>query len=351
MLGYQTIKSLLFKLDPETAHHVAEFFLKNYMLFYPVINYMTSKNFVHDKRLNQTVDGITYLNPVGLAAGFDKNATMFHSLPALGFGFVEIGTFTPLPQPGNDKPRLFRFPEHESLQNAMGFNNEGAEKIAKRVAARYPFATPLGINIGKNKITPPEKAIDDYVTLTDTFKDKGDFFIINISSPNTPGLRDLQNEGFIKELLGKMKPLTDKPIYLKIAPDLDLATAKTLIGAAIEAGVNGVVANNTSNDYSLLPNAKDFGGISGEVIREKSFAFFDAIAKEFFGKTTLISVGGISTAEEAYRRIRAGAQLVEVYSGLIFKGPAMVREINKGLVKLLEQDGFKHVADAVGADR
>lgn len=351
MLNYQSLKSMLFKLDPENAHHVAEFFLKNYTLFYPVINYMTQKNFVIDPKLEQAVDGITYLNPVGLAAGFDKNATMFPALPALGFGFVEIGTFTPLPQPGNDKPRLFRFPEAESLQNAMGFNNDGMEKIARRVKKRYPFAIPLGINIGKNKVTEAEKAIDDYVRLTEKFKETSDFFIINISSPNTPGLRDLQNEGFIKELLGRMRPITPKPIYLKIAPDLELDTAKALIGAAIEGGISGVIANNTSNDYSLLENAKDFGGISGEVIREKSFEFFDAIAAEFYKKTTLISVGGISTPEEAYRRIKAGAALVEVYSALIFKGPSLVRNINEGLIRLMEQDGYTHISQAVGASR
>ncbi len=351
MLNYQTIKSLLFKLDPENAHHVAEFFLKNYTLFYPVINYMAQKNFVIDPKLEQEVDGIRYLNPVGLAAGFDKNATMFQSLPALGFGFVEIGTFTPLPQKGNDKPRLFRFPEAESLQNAMGFNNEGMEKIARRVKKRFPFTIPLGINIGKNKVTEAEKAIEDYIRLTERFKETSDFFIINISSPNTPGLRDLQNEGFIQELLGKMRPITPKPIYLKIAPDLELDTAKALIQAAIEAGVSGVIANNTSNDYSLLQNAKDFGGISGEVIREKSFAFFDAIAAEFYKKTTLISVGGISSAEEAYRRIKAGASLVEVYSALIFKGPSLVKNINEGLVRLMEEDGYSHISQAVGASR
>jgi len=351
MLNYQMLKSLLFKLDPENAHNVAEFFLKNYLLFFPVINYMTQKNFITDPRLEQEVDGITYLNPVGLAAGFDKNATMFPSLPALGFGFVEIGTFTPLPQKGNDKPRLFRFPEANSLQNAMGFNNDGMEKIARRVKKRYPFAIPLGINIGKNKVTEADKAIDDYVRLTEKFKETSDFFIINISSPNTPGLRDLQNEGFIKELLGRMRPLTPKPIYLKIAPDLDLETAKALIGAAIDSGVSGVIANNTSNDYSLLENAKDFGGISGEVIREKSFAFFDAIAAEFYKKTTLISVGGIASAEEAYRRIKAGASLVEVYSALIFKGPSLVKSINEGLLDLMEKDGFTHISQAVGAAR
>lgn len=351
MLDYSSIKSLLFKLDPENAHAVAEFFLKNYSLFYPFINYMTGKNFIDDERLHQEVDGIGYLNPVGLAAGFDKNATMFPSLPALGFGFAEIGTFTPLPQKGNDKPRLFRFPEKESLQNAMGFNNDGMEKIARRVAKSFPFATPVGINIGKNKLTKTENAIGDYLKLTNKFKDLSDFFIINISSPNTPGLRDLQNEGFIKELLTKMRPITPKPIYLKIAPDLELDTAHALIEAAIASGVSGVIANNTSNDYTLMDNAKDFGGLSGEVIREKSFTFFDIIAESFYKKTTLISVGGIASGDEAYRRLKAGASLLEVYTALIFKGPSLVRTINEGILKNMERDGFSHISQVIGAAR
>jgi len=351
MIDYQMIKSLMFRFDPETAHAVAEFFLKNYRLFSPAINYMAKNNFVTDGRLAQEIDGIKYLNPVGLAAGFDKNATMFQSLPALGFGFVEIGTFTPLPQSGNEKPRLFRFPEQETLQNAMGFNNDGMHKIAKRVEKRFPFAVPLGINIGKNKVTPSENAIDDYVKLTGKFKDIGDFFIINISSPNTPGLRDLQNEGFIRELIGQIKPITEKPVYLKIAPDLELDTANSLISASIEAGISGIVANNTSNDYSLLDGAKDFGGISGKAIREKSFNFFDEIASSFFKKTTLISVGGIDSADEAYRRIKAGASLVEVYTALIYKGPSLVRKINEGILNRLQEDGFSHISQAVGASR
>ncbi|MDQ1339191.1 MAG: dihydroorotate dehydrogenase [Campylobacterota bacterium] len=351
MLDYQTIRSLMFKLDPETAHSVAEFFLKNYKLFSFAINLMARNNFVCDEKLTQEIDGITYINPVGLAAGFDKNATMFQSLPALGFGFVEIGTFTPLPQAGNEKPRLFRFPEQESLQNAMGFNNDGMHKIAQRVQKKYPFAIPLGINIGKNKITPADKAIDDYFKLVQKFSEIGDFFIVNVSSPNTPGLRDLQNESFIKELIEKIKPITNRPIYLKIAPDLHLDIANELIFAAVEAGASGIIANNTSNDYSLLENAKDFGGISGRVICEKSFEFFDEIASNFYGKTTLISVGGIDSADEAYKRIKAGASLVEIYTALIFNGPSLVKNINEGILKNLKRDGFNHISQAVGASR
>jgi len=342
MFDYEMFKKILFKLDPEVAHSLAEFMLKNYKLFSFCINHFAKENFVNSPVLNQEVDGITYKNPVGLAAGFDKNATMFRSLMALGFGFVEIGTLTPYPQNGNAKPRLFRYPEFNSLQNAMGFNNEGMQKIYNRVKENYPFVIPIGINIGKNKTTPEDKAIDDYLKLTEKFSKVGDFFVINISSPNTPGLRDLQNENFLKELLPKMREITTKAIYLKIAPDMSYDNAFAIIENAISHQVSGIIINNTSIDYSLLPNAKNFGGISGEVIKEKSREFFKQIAKEFFKKTTLISVGGIDSAEEAYERIKLGASLVEVYTALVFKG------INNQLVTHLRQDGFKNIKEAIG---
>jgi len=351
MLSYDAIKPWLFKLDPERAHHLTEYAARagKYCSF--MANRLIEENFITDPMLSQEYFGKTFLNPVGLAAGFDKNATMFPSLPMAGFGFIEVGTITPLPQVGNDKPRLFRFPEAEAVQNAMGFNNDGMEKIASRVEKRYPFSLPLGINIGKNKMTSAEEAISDYEKLVQRFKLVSDFFIVNISSPNTPGLRDLQNEGFIKELLERLKRLSDVPILIKIAPDMEIDQALSLIGVAIDEGVDGIIANNTSNDYDLLENAKDFGGISGAVITEKSREFFDKIAEVYYGKTFLVSVGGISDAKEAYRRIRAGANLVEVYTSLIFKGPSLVKQINLGLIDYLKSDGFTSIHEAIGVDR
>ena len=349
-MDYQTIKRILFHFEPETAHHIAEmaFELLGFCPF--CLDYLQKRYLIEDERLTQNLLGTTFKNPAGLAAGFDKNATMVKTLHALGFGYVEVGTITPKPQEGNPKPRLFRYPEYESLQNAMGFNNEGASIIKERLKRIYPAMFPIGVNIGKNKTTPQEKALDDYAFLIETFKDLSNYLVINISSPNTPNLRDLQNEKFIGELFAMAKEMTNTPILLKIAPDMSEKNAITLCQKAIEAGASGIIATNTSIDYSLLPRAKDFGGISGKVIKEKSFSIFKAIAKELFGKTTLISVGGIDSAEEAYKRIKAGANLVQIYSAFIFQGPKLLKDINEGLIALMQKDGFSSINEAVGAD-
>ncbi len=348
---YEYLKKIMFMFDPETAHNIAEFAIKNGYILCPVaFSSYAKKHFVEDEILHQEIEGIKFLNPLGLAAGFDKNATMIKGLTALGFGHIEYGTLTPKPQDGNPKPRLFRYPELNSIQNAMGFNNDGADKIASRIKKLYPFATPLGANIGKNKVTPLKDALSDYEVLIEKFKDLCDYFVINISSPNTKGLRDLQNEEFIKSLFNMGTKKTSKPIFLKLAPDMPVETAIKLSLTAKENGAKGIVATNTTTDYSLLPNAKDFGGISGEVLKEKSYNFFKEIAKELFGKITLISVGGIDSSEEAYKRIKAGASLIQIYSSFIFNGPGGIEEINRGLVKLLKKDGFNHINDAIGYD-
>jgi dihydroorotate dehydrogenase len=246
---------------------------------------------------------------------------------------------------------MFRHIEEESIQNAMGFNNQGAYKVVKRVQKRYPFSTPIGINIGKNKVTSDKEAINDYIYLIKSFNGLGDYFVINISSPNTPGLRDLQNEEFITELFSKAKALTDKPILLKIAPDMTLKDAVALATLAVKKGADGIIATNTTIDYSLVKHPKDIGGISGAVLKQKSFEIFEAIAKKLYGKTTLISVGGIDSAQEAYKRIKAGASLVQIYSGLIFHGPDMIMNINKALIELIKADGYTNITEAIGADR
>ena len=351
MFDYESIKPWLFKMQPENAHNLAELFLRSASYCPPLFNYWTSKHFVTHPILTQNLFGRTFSNPVGLAAGFDKNATMFHGVMAMGFGFTEIGTLTPKPQEGNPKPRMWRHIEEESVQNAMGFNNDGLFRISNRLKNIYPFSTPIGVNIGKNKVTPDDKALKDYTTLIKALHEYADYMVINISSPNTPGLRDLQNEAFISELFSEAKAITQKPILLKIAPDMSEDQAINLCSHAVESGADGIIATNTTVDYSLVSEPEDRGGLSGEVLREKSFHLFDSIARELYGKTTLISVGGISTPEEAYRRIRAGASLIQVYSGLIFKGPEMIEEINSGLIDLLSADGFQSISEAIGADR
>ncbi len=351
MFEYESIKPWLFKLQPESAHTVVAVLLRSARFLSPLFNGWISKHFVTHPSLKQELFGRTFLNPVGLAAGFDKNATLFHGVLALGFGFSEIGTLTPKPQEGNPRPRLWRHIEEESLQNAMGFNNDGLFRISHRLKNIYPFSTPIGVNIGKNKTTSEENAIRDYTTLIKALHEYADYMVINISSPNTPGLRDLQNEEFITQLFSEAKSITSKPILLKIAPDMSEDQAVALCVHAVNSGADGIIATNTTIDYSLVSDPEEVGGISGEVLRERSFYIFDAIARELYGKTTLISVGGISTPEEAYRRIRAGASLVQLYSALVYKGPEVVEEINSGLIDLIAQDGFTSITEAIGADR
>jgi len=351
MINYQSIKPLLFRLQPESAHHLAESVLRLPNICQIPFNSFLNSHFITDDVLKQELFGRSFLNPVGLGAGFDKNATMIRGMQILGFGYTEIGTVTPKPQDGNPKPRMFRHIEEESLQNAMGFNNEGAYKVVKRLQERFPFTTPIGINIGKNKVTPEAEAISDYIHLIKAFNGLGDYFVINISSPNTPGLRDLQNEAFITELFTQAKALTDMPILLKIAPDMSVEDAIALTTMAVAKGADGIIATNTTIDYSLVSNPKDIGGLSGAVLKEKSFKLFEAIAKELYGKTTLISVGGIDSAQEAYKRIKAGASLVQIYSGIVFHGPDMIMNINKKLIELIKADGYANITEAIGADR
>ncbi len=350
LFSYQTLKSILFKVNPETAHSLGGLGLKIAPYTPFVSNFFKNTYFIENEILRQELFGKTFHNPIGLAAGFDKNGEYIKAMPSLGFGFTEIGTITPKPQAGNARPRLFRLKEDRSIQNAMGFNNRGAEFMLKQLSKVKNFDYPIGINIGKNKLTPENEALNDYKTLLETFKNSGDYIVINISSPNTPGLRDLQNEKFITDLFTMAKEITTQPIFLKIAPDMEAQDAIDLCTSAVNAGAAGIIATNTTIDYSLTKHAKDFGGISGALVREKSYELFKAIGKELYGKTILISVGGIETAEDAYRRIKAGATLIQIYSMLIYNGPIMIKEINEGLIKLLKADGYQHISEAIGAD-
>ncbi len=317
----------------------------------PVRGALVRRNLVDDPRLRQTLFGRQIPNPVGLAAGLDKDAAAVRGMAALGFGFLEVGTVTPLAQPGNPRPRLFRFPAAESLQNAMGFNNGGMDAMSRRLEAVYPLEVPLGINIGKNKATPPDRALDDYEILMRGLAHLGDYLVVNLSSPNTPGLRDLQNETFVRSVLGLAKEITSKPVLVKIAPDLDPDTAADLSEVAVEAGAAGIIATNTTTEYALLPGCRDFGGLSGKVLKEKSFRVFETVARRLFGRTVLISVGGIDSGAEAWRRLRAGASLVQVYTALIYEGPGLVRRINREILGLMEREGVGNVREVIGIAR
>lgn len=353
MLGYQTLRPFIFQTNPETAHTIIETLGKIAPKIPTLLPLLSYRNCIKDSLLHQEIDGMRFYNPVGLAAGFDKNATMIESLCAFGFSHLELGAVTPLAQSGNDKPRLWRHIQEESIQNAMGFNNEGMSVVNARLKTLSPFAIPLGINIGKNKATPQEDALKDYLTLAQNFAQTSDYLSVNLSSPNTPNLRELQNNDFIQNLLGKICEVYPKPIYLKIAPDLEIDSALGLVEAAINSGARGIIATNTTLDYSLVAQPQDKGGISGKVLAPKSREMLKQIALMLKGKNqkaTLISVGGIADAQEAYTRIRLGANLVQVFSALIFKGPSLVRKINLELKNYLERDGFNHISEAIGVD-
>lgn len=341
------IKNILFRFDAENAHNVSMLFLRLLNAF-PILNFKSNEHFIINNMLKDKIDGMNFLNPLGMAAGFDKNANVVRALASFGFAFTEVGTITPNAQNGNAKPRIFRHEDEFSLQNSLGFNNCGSQIIRNNLNKVYPFATPIGVNIGKNANVPQEFAISDYIHMIKHFANVGAYITMNLSSPNTKNLRDLQNEDFVKELFTQAKQISDKPMYLKIAPDLEADDAIKISLQAIQSGADGIIATNTSNDYSLVNNAMSLGGISGLALKEKSFNLFKTIAKELYGKTTLISVGGIDSADEAYRRIKHGASLVQVYTAFIYKGYNLAKDINLGLIELLKKDGYSHISEARG---
>lgn len=349
-MNYDTLKKIFFRFDPETAHKIAEFGLRALYATPGGLEALAKFGVYKDEILTQNIWNLSFDNPVGIAGGFDKNATMIAPLAALGFGHIDFGTFTPRPQSGNEKPRLFRLVSEQSIQNAMGFNNEGADVIERRVRKIYPFVIPIAANIGKNKATSNEDALSDYEALGRKFNGLCDFFIINVSSPNTPNLRALQENSFISKLIGAMKKITNRPLVLKLAPDMSADQAIALCECAVQSGASGIIINNTSIDYSLSPNARDFGGLSGRLITEKSRKLFAQVARELFGRTILISCGGIDSAQEAYERIKSGASLVQIFTAFIFKGPFVAKSINEGLAELLRADGFNNISEAVGAN-
>ncbi|ARR00757.1 quinone-dependent dihydroorotate dehydrogenase [Campylobacter porcelli] len=349
-MDYGDIKKILFKLNPENAHKIAELAMRVSVKIPFVSDYLADNFCFIDTKLSQNIFGLNFLNPIGLAGGFDKNATMILPLSTMGFGFLEYGTLTPKPQIGNPKPRLFRLIEEKSIQNAMGFNNDGLDKIKARATKLYPFSIPLIANIGKNKITPNEMAIKDYEILVKGLDSCCDAFVINISSPNTPNLRDLQSESFISELSTTLNGLTKKPLILKIAPDMSIDSAISLCLTAANSGFKGLIINNTSVDYSLTPNAKDFGGLSGQLIKNKSKELFKEVAKELFGKAILISCGGIDSANETYERIKMGANLIQIYTSFIYEGPSICKNINNQILNLALSEGYESISQAVGVD-
>jgi len=294
--------------------------------------------------------GQRFSNPVGLAAGFDKDGIVIPGMAALGFGWLEVGAVTPRPQQGNPRPRLFRHTAAASLENAMGFNNRGCYALRRRLERFYPAPVPLFLNLGKNRDTPNAEASDDYLLLIEVLGDHCDGFVLNVSSPNTPGLRDLQRERAIGELVRATRAATDKPLLVKLSPDLEAAQARQVANASVASGADGIVLANTSTDYRLLPGARGIGGLSGRVLRQRSMDLLETLAGDLFGRCLLISVGGVSSGEDVYARLRAGANLVQLYSALVFEGPGLAARIQDELAGLLSRDGFESINEVIGVD-
>ena len=345
---YQLIRRLLFRLDPENAHALVIAYLRLLKYLRPISLRRHMSLDARDSKLEQTIWDLNFSSPVGLAAGFDKNAEVIQPMAALGFGFIEIGTVTPIPQAGNPRPRLFRYPQHNSLQNSLGFNNLGLKSVKRNLQRPRPRAIPVGINISKNKDTPLELAAEDYLVLLEALSDCGDYFVINISSPNTPALRDLQKPEIFQALLRRLRSATEKPLLVKLAPDLEAQDAIRISNTAVSEGADGLILTNTTTNYDLIPGAPRLGGLSGQVLAEASLHLLRIIASELHGQCPIISVGGIASAADAVQRFRLGASLVQLYTALVFKGPALINEINSGILETLDHYGLDSIKELEG---
>lgn len=340
---YPLAGPLLRLIDPETAHRLTVRALR--------LGLASGTSGRDAPELAVSALGLDFPNPLGLAAGFDKNAEVPDALLALGFGHVEIGSVTPKPQPGNARPRLFRLPEDRAVINRYGFNNEGLDVVERRLMARDRTGI-VGANVGANKVSVDRA--QDYVAGVKRLAPLSDYLTINISSPNTPGLRDLQGRDELNDLLSRVKAAeADIPIVLKIAPDLDAEGKQIIAEAAMSHAIDGMIISNTTLDRpSLKGRHKDeAGGLSGAPLFEPSTAVLADMYKLTAGKIVLIGAGGISSGADAYAKIRAGATLVQLYTALIYQGPALVGRIKTDLAALLKRDGFGHIGEAVGADQ
>ncbi|MBU1662527.1 MAG: quinone-dependent dihydroorotate dehydrogenase [Chloroflexi bacterium] len=332
---YQLLRPLLFRLDPERAHELTIHILRITGAFSP-LRWLLQRSFVARSQSPVEAFGLTFPNPVGLAAGYDKDGLAWRGLACLGFGHIEIGTVTPRPQAGNPRPRIFRIPEEQAVINRMGFPGRGADFVAHRLSPvpRPPSPVVLGLNIGKNKDTPNEEAARDYLYLLEKFSPLADYMAVNVSSPNTVGLRRLQARELLADLLGqlaaaRLQSPVPRPILVKLAPDLTDAELDDALDAIIRTGMDGVIATNTSISREGLrsPVGGEAGGLSGAPLSQRSIEVVRQISRLTGGKLPIIGVGGIMSPQDARAMLDAGASLVQVYTGLIYAGPGLVREI------------------------
>ncbi len=337
------LKPIFFLFQPETIHHLVFKTIKFFCKIPGVPAIIKNLYVINDKQLERKLFGLTFPNPVGLAAGFDKDAKLFDELGYYGFGFIEIGTLTPRAQPGNEKPRMFRLPDDEALINRMGFNNGGVDAAVKRLKNRKTKII-IGGNIGKNKITPNEEAVNDYEKCFESLFDYVDYFVVNVSSPNTPNLRALQDKEPLTHLLNRVKKLNSqkknpKPILLKIAPDLTNEQLDDIIEIVKETKIDGVIATNTTISRERLKTSKEkiekigAGGLSGKPLANRATEVVKYLSEKSSNAFPIVAVGGIHTGEDAIEKLKAGASLVQIYTGFIYEGPSIVKRINKEILK------------------
>jgi dihydroorotate dehydrogenase len=349
---YRALRRALFLVAPERIHTWVFAFLRAVTAVLPVRRLLQRWLAPHDPVLASTVFGVRFAGPVGLAAGFDKDGRGLHTWGALGFGYAEVGTVTAQAQPGNPQPRMFRLADDRALLNRMGFNNHGAGELALRLARRTP-EVPIGVNIGKTKVTPPEGAVEDYAESARLVAPLAAFLVVNVSSPNTPGLRDLQAVSSLRPILAAVKAATSKPVLVKIAPDLSDDDVDEIADLAVELGLAGIVATNTtvSRDGLATPGVDMLGagGISGPPVARRSAEVLRRLYKRVGDRLVLISVGGIETADDAWDRITSGATLLQGYTGFIYGGGLWAKHIHDGLARRLHEGGFTSLTDAVGS--
>jgi dihydroorotate dehydrogenase len=349
MNAYDIAKPLLFSLPAETAHTLGHSAVRLAGMG-PFESALSRHYAVDDERLRIDALGQSFPNPIGVAAGFDKNAQAVRGLAALGFGFVEVGGVTAVPQSGNPRPRMFRLREDDAVINRMGLNNDGAETVGERLAA-LDAPVPVGVNIAKSERVDTNGAPADYRATYEAVARSGDFFVVNVSCPNSQGFEELQNREAMTAILTELQDAGAAPLLIKLSPDLPQPAVADTLELVTELGLDGVVATNTSTerpDTLQSPNRAETGGLSGAPIEAQATEMTRFAAERV--DVPVIGVGGVATAEGAYRKIRAGASVVQLYTAFLYRGPAIARGINRGLLDLLERDGFDSVADAVGAD-
>ncbi|MCB1153499.1 quinone-dependent dihydroorotate dehydrogenase [bacterium] len=356
------LRPLLFSLESEVAHESTLALLRAAQGTPGALATMSAMYRFDDPSLAVEAMGVRFPNPIGLAAGSDKNAKVYRAMGALGFGFIEVGTLTAKPQSGNPKPRLFRLPIDRALVNRMGFNNEGAAAAAKRLVGSRP--TPVGVNIGRSKAVSNDEAIDDYRESTRLLAPLADYFVVNVSSPNTPGLRDLQAVESLRPLLAAVRDEADRardgeprlPLLVKIAPDLADEDVDAVADLALELGLDGIIATNTTIGRANLTTPRETidacggGGLSGAPLKIRSLKVLKRLRRRTGGRVTLVSVGGIETVDDVWERLRAGASLVQIYTAMVYEGPGLPGHLCRQLAERLKDAGASSISDIIGAD-